>query len=73
LAEFERRIDATALVGFDIFVRCREQLYELRLNEAKRRVSWVIKKMNERGDGPESTPEEATTSNGTNVRREGPQ
>jgi len=73
LTEFERRIDRVALVGFDIFVRCREQLYELRVNEAKRRVSWVIKKMNERGEGPESDPDESTTSNGTNVRREGPQ
>jgi hypothetical protein len=48
LVELEERIDRIALVAFDIFVRCREQVYELRVNEAKRRVSWIVDKMNER-------------------------
>ncbi len=32
------RIDELALVAFDLFMQCREQLYEARVNEAKRRV-----------------------------------
>jgi hypothetical protein len=53
LAEIERRIDHIALAAFDVFVRHREQVYELRVNEVKRRVSWVLKKMEKRGSNPE--------------------
>jgi hypothetical protein len=49
LAELERRIDQVALAGFDVFVKCREQVSELRVNEAKRQVSWVLKKLGQRG------------------------
>lgn len=48
IAEIEERIDQIALAAFDIFVQCREQVFELRVNEAKRRVSWIVDKMNER-------------------------
>ena len=48
LAEIDERIDRIALSAFDIFVQCREQVYELRVSEAKRRVSWIVDKMNER-------------------------
>lgn len=53
LAEFEGRIDRIALAAFDVFVQCREQVYELRVSEVKRRVSWVVEKMNGRGHEPE--------------------
>ena len=54
LAQLEARIDRIALAAFDIFVQYREQVYELRVNEVKRRVSWVLKKM---GDAdPEADP-----------------
>lgn len=45
LAQFDRRIDRVALAAFDLFVQYREQVYELRVNEIKRRVSWVMDKM----------------------------
>lgn len=48
LAQVERRIDRLALSAFDAFVQCREQVYELRVNEVKRNVSWVVDKMNRR-------------------------
>ena len=48
LAEIDERIDRIALAAFDLFVQCREQVYELRVSEAKRRVSWIVDKMNER-------------------------
>lgn len=32
----EDRIDQMALVGFDLFMKCREKIYELRVDEARR-------------------------------------
>jgi len=49
LDAFEKRIDQVALYAFDIFVRCREQLYELRVNEVKRNVSTVFKRLERSG------------------------
>ena len=53
LAAFDAQIDRLALVAFDTYVECREQVYELRLNEVKRQVSWVVGKMNERDPEPQ--------------------
>jgi hypothetical protein len=36
LGELYKRIDEMALVAFDVFMRCREQVYEVRLREARR-------------------------------------
>lgn len=52
-AELDRKIDEIGLASFDIYGEYREQVYELRVNETKRRVSWVIDKLNQRGDRPE--------------------
>ena len=52
-AELQERIDRIALVAFDVFVECRERVCELRVNEVKRRVSWVVDKMNKRDPDPE--------------------
>ncbi len=51
--ELEGQIDRIALAAFDVFVQCREQVCELRVNEMKRRVSWVVDKMNQRGCDPD--------------------
>jgi len=48
LVELEKRIDSIALAAFDVFVKHREHLSELRINEVKRRISWVVEKMNQR-------------------------
>ncbi len=53
LAGLEKRIDRMALVAFDIFVECREQVFELRVNEVKRSVSWAADRMKRRGVEPE--------------------
>jgi hypothetical protein len=37
--DLERRIDDLALITFDLYVRCREDLALLRVNEAKRALS----------------------------------
>jgi hypothetical protein len=44
LAELDRRIDEIALAAFDVYVQCREQVCELRVNEVKRRVSWAMER-----------------------------
>ena len=44
LAQLERRIDEVALAAFDVFVRCREQVCELRVNELKRQIPWVMER-----------------------------
>jgi hypothetical protein len=53
-AELEGRIDGVALAAFDVFVKCREQISDLRVNEVKRRVSWILEKINRRGLDPGS-------------------
>jgi hypothetical protein len=37
LAEFDSRIDALALLAFDIYQQCREQIFDIRVREAKSR------------------------------------
>lgn len=44
LTLFEARIDDLALLAFDIYMKYREKLYELRANEAKNQVSRLLKK-----------------------------
>lgn len=48
LAELDSQIDRIALMAFDIYVQYREQVSELRINEVKRQVSWVVDKINGR-------------------------
>jgi len=55
LAEFERQVDRVALTAFDIFVECRERVSQLRVNEVKRQVSWIVDRLNRRGHGAEVT------------------
>jgi len=52
LQELEQQIDRIALCAFDIYVECRENVYKLRIDEVKRRVSWVMDKMNEHDPDP---------------------
>ena len=44
LLELESRIDGLALLCFDIYMKRREKLYEIRTNEAKTRVSGLLRK-----------------------------
>lgn len=46
LLEFESKIDDLALIAFDIYVKCREQLFELRTDELKRMTFSLLKKAN---------------------------
>jgi hypothetical protein len=44
LRELESRIDGLALLCFDVYMKRREKLYEIRANEAKTRVSGLLRK-----------------------------
>lgn len=37
MLRLDSRIDALALIGFDIYMKCREKVYELKANEVKNR------------------------------------
>jgi hypothetical protein len=50
LAVMEGRIDQMTLLAFDLFMRCRERIYEIKGNEAKRRTALL-----ERMYAPESS------------------
>jgi hypothetical protein len=73
LTDVETQIDRIALEAFDIFVQCREQVCDLRVNEAKRRVSWVMEKLNKRDPTQTLGLQEnrVGASKGMNARREG--
>lgn len=73
LRELDNRIDQVALATFDLYTRCREQVSELRINELKRSVSWVVDRMNQRGLRAEPQAERSVTKVGDdmNVRQEG--
>jgi hypothetical protein len=46
-------VDAVALVAFDSYVRCREEIYEIRVREAQRRVKSLLSRLggdDEQGD-----------------------
>ncbi|MBA7594586.1 hypothetical protein ES703_01530 [subsurface metagenome] len=43
LLEFEARIDKLVLLAFDIYMKCREKVFEIRLNEAKVERERVLK------------------------------
>jgi hypothetical protein len=45
LTDFEDRVDRLALAAFDLFVQCREQLFEIKASEAGRR-GYVRERMN---------------------------
>ena len=46
LLELESKIDDLALFAFDIYVKCREQIYELKTDELKRMTYTLLKKAN---------------------------
>ena len=46
MATLESRIDAIALISFDIYVQCREKVYELKANEVKNRTFRLLQVAN---------------------------
>jgi len=44
LSDLDARVDALALAAFETYTRCREELFEIRLRSAKRRVSVLLER-----------------------------
>ncbi|MGD2125919.1 MAG: RsbRD N-terminal domain-containing protein [Desulfobacteraceae bacterium] len=44
LQVFEARLDEVALLAFDIYMRCKENIYEIRANEARNQVSRLLRR-----------------------------
>jgi hypothetical protein len=65
LWELERKIDAMGLMSLDIYTKCREKLYELRVKEVKNRVGRLIERANMMCGIPEKEgdPEVCSTEN----------
>jgi hypothetical protein len=51
LLDLESRIDGLALLGFDVYLRRREKIYEIKADEAKRRISGLMRKTGLSEDG----------------------
>ncbi|MHC4607094.1 MAG: RsbRD N-terminal domain-containing protein [Planctomycetota bacterium] len=45
LLDFEARIDQLALLAFNTYMKCREQLYEIRAKELKNRSAVLLRRM----------------------------
>jgi hypothetical protein len=56
LMVLELKIDSLARIAFDLHSRCREQLYEMRVDEVKRRVSGLLRKYGLKVDDPGDVP-----------------
>ncbi len=65
LLVFESTIDDLALLSFDIFMKCREQIYELKANEVKNMTYTLLKraKLVYDVDEQESAPEADSFNN----------
>ena len=49
-----KRIDEIALLAFDIYSRCRQKIYEIRVNEVKNQVGRLLKRANLTVEIPEA-------------------
>lgn len=65
LWRLEQEIDQIGLLALDIYMKCREEIYELRVNEVKRSVSRLIERANKICGipGKEGDPEVCSTDN----------
>ncbi len=46
LHAFDSRVDRLAGIAFDIYARCREQIYEIRIRDIKNRSAVLMRRMN---------------------------
>ncbi len=63
----ESRIDALALASFDLFMKCREKLYDIKANELRNMTFRLLQKVNDIGEG-EDKKNGLTESNDDNAK-----
>jgi hypothetical protein len=65
-AELDERIDGLLLLGFDMYSQCRQKIYDIRINEVKRRserllqmagLTYEIPEFDEQGSDEKGDPE----------------
>jgi hypothetical protein len=56
VADFESKVDQLALLAFNIYMQCREKLFEVRLNEFKMRTFRLLQRANLLAEIPEWDP-----------------
>ncbi len=72
LTELDADVDRIALLAFDVYTRCREQVCELRVSEVKRSVAAIMERFNRSGPDSASAPDRSETkSKCTNEKRGG--
>jgi hypothetical protein len=62
--ELDARIDKLALVAFDVHSRIREQIYELRIADARQRYSGILRRLGMISDTPGGDPGEDMAGGG---------
>lgn len=66
----ETRIDALVLLSFDIFMKCREKIYDLKANELRNMTFRLLERVNEIGQVPEQELDNRESSIDTIKRNE---
>ncbi|GAB4349418.1 MAG: RsbRD N-terminal domain-containing protein [Candidatus Abyssubacteria bacterium] len=61
MTELERRIDDFALFSFDLYMKCREKIYELQANEVRKRAISLLERSNLVSRTSDSTDEDEGT------------
>ncbi|MDA8084731.1 MAG: RsbRD N-terminal domain-containing protein [Nitrospiraceae bacterium] len=56
LYRLEEKIDSLALAAFDIFMKCREKLYDIKANEVKNMTYRILQRAQKMGVENEDTP-----------------
>ena len=62
LSSFESQIDGLALLSFDIYMKCRERIFEIKTEEVKRFTSGLLKRANLICDIRDQEPETGSES-----------
>jgi hypothetical protein len=67
LLQFDEVIDRLALLAFNVYMQCREQLYELRINEVRNSTARLLQRANILWSPPEQevNSQESTNTNPT--------
>ncbi|HIQ21227.1 MAG TPA: hypothetical protein EYH34_08340 [Planctomycetes bacterium] len=71
LGELEERIERLGLLAFDLYMKYRQRIFELRVNEMKRSVAKVIERMNRFRPGAEGGGLEDPGTDGPSERGSG--
>ena len=68
LLEFDSRIDILALLSFDIFMKCKEKIYDIRANELRNMTFRIIQRANKQ-DKSEEVTTDLSSGNSENVKQ----